>query len=68
MLLHEYDVDYDHARHFPSPGKCIYCGKSDVRLTDEHVIPYAIGKDATILDKSDLGDSAFNSTHFPLTS
>lgn len=52
MLLREYDVVSGPARHLPSPGKCIYCGATGVKLTDEHVIPYALGKDATILDKA----------------
>lgn len=52
MILMEYDVDASEARHLPSPGKCIYCGASGVELTNEHVIPFAIGKDSTILDKS----------------
>lgn len=51
MILMEYDIDGP-ARRLPSPGKCIYCGAQDVRLTDEHVVPFAIGKDATILEKS----------------
>jgi hypothetical protein len=52
MILREYDIGTGQARHLPTPGKCIYCGATDVELTDEHVIPYAIGKDATILDKA----------------
>jgi hypothetical protein len=27
----------------PSRGRCIYCGASGVRLTDEHVIPLSLG-------------------------
>lgn len=50
MILREHDIDNSPARRLPSPGKCIYCGASGVKLTDEHVIPYAIGKDATILE------------------
>lgn len=52
MILMEYDIDGSLARHLPSPGKCIYCGARGIPLTDEHVIPFAIGKDATILDGS----------------
>lgn len=52
MILMEYNVDGDLPRHLPSADKCIYCKKTDVELTDEHVVPFAIGKDATILDKS----------------
>lgn len=50
MILYEYDVDGTPARRLPSPGKCIYCGAYGVKLNDEHVIPYAIGKNATILE------------------
>jgi len=28
---------------FPSIGKCIYCGFSEGRLTDEHIIPFSMG-------------------------
>ena len=52
MILYEHDIDRTPARRIPSPGKCIYCGLTNVVLTDEHVIPYAIGKNATILERS----------------
>jgi hypothetical protein len=52
MILMEYDVEGSLSRRLPSPGKCIYCKTSGVKLTDEHVIPFAIGKDATILEDS----------------
>ena len=29
--------------HFSSKGHCIYCGATGTRLTDEHVVPYALG-------------------------
>ena len=29
--------------YFPSSKACIYCGATNVRLTDEHVVPYAFG-------------------------
>jgi len=50
MILLEYDIDESPARRLPSPGKCIYCGAVGVTLTEEHVIPFAIGKNATILE------------------
>lgn len=50
MILLEYDVDQSPARRLPSPGKCIYCGAAGAPLTEEHVIPFAIGKNATILE------------------
>lgn len=28
--------------HYPSLGRCIYCGKDDVPLSDEHIIPLAL--------------------------
>lgn len=52
MKLDEYDIDNDPARRIPSPGKCIYCGALDVPLTEEHVVPYALGKNALILEGS----------------
>lgn len=27
---------------FQSVGKCIYCGASETKLTDEHIVPYAL--------------------------
>ena len=50
MILREQDIDDTPARRLPSPGKCIYCGATGVTLNEEHVIPYAIGKNATILE------------------
>lgn len=29
--------------HIPSRGVCIYCGKSNAKLTDEHVLPVFLG-------------------------
>ena len=29
--------------YFESKGTCIYCGGTDVRLTDEHIVPYSLG-------------------------
>ena len=29
--------------HFESKGSCIYCGAIDVELSDEHIVPYALG-------------------------
>ena len=28
---------------FSSKGRCIYCGRDDVNLTDEHVVPLSLG-------------------------
>ena len=34
----------------PSPGRCIYCGDDQGKLTDEHVIPYALGGNTAIFE------------------
>lgn len=52
MKYHEYDLENGKGERTPSPGQCIYCGAIDVDLTDEHVIPYALGANAHILLKS----------------
>ena len=41
-------------RIYPSFGECIYCGAkaADVKLTDEHVVPFALGGNAVITDGS----------------
>jgi hypothetical protein len=33
----------DPPRRYPAAGYCIYCGTSEGRLTDEHIIPYGLG-------------------------
>ncbi len=33
---------------FPPAGFCIYCGRTDVDLTDEHVVPAALGGDVVL--------------------
>lgn len=30
-------------RTYKSPGKCIYCGRDDTELTDEHIVPFGLG-------------------------
>ena len=35
-------MSHGHTR-IPSRGACIYCGATGVRLTDEHVVPLALG-------------------------
>jgi hypothetical protein len=37
-----------------SKGACIYCGATDVRLTDEHVVPLSLGGVHVIVDASCL--------------
>lgn len=55
MQLTEIDLEKRETRlKIPSPGKCIYCYEvyPDSELTEEHVIPYALGANAMILEKS----------------
>jgi HNH endonuclease len=47
----------------PSRGTCIYCGASGVRLTDEHVIPLALGG-FHILEGASCDDCARITTRF----
>jgi hypothetical protein len=47
----------------PSRGACIYCGASGVRLTDEHVIPLALGG-FHILEGASCDDCARITTRF----
>jgi len=38
--------------NFPTKGKCIYCGASDVKLSDEHIVPLAFGGQHVIQEAS----------------
>lgn len=40
------------AESYPGIGRCIYCGKAAVRLTKEHILPYALGGHAFIREAS----------------
>src|SRR5258708_6900327 len=37
---------------FPGYGECIYCGARDVKLTDEHVVPFGFGGNVELLEAS----------------
>lgn len=50
----------------PSPGICIYCGASDVLLTDEHIVPRALNG-ALILNASSCRDCAAITSKFEQT-
>ena len=52
MQCDEIDIESGQGKRIPSPGCCIYCGATCVELTDEHVVPYALGKNAAVLLKS----------------
>lgn len=42
---------------YPAVGRCIYCGRTDVPLSDEHIIPYALGGNR-VLPKASCGECA----------
>ncbi|ESX63851.1 hypothetical protein X759_33195 [Mesorhizobium sp. LSHC420B00] len=51
MKLREYDLEKGQGRRIPSPGGCIYCRRVPIppaKLTNEHVIPFAIGANAIV--------------------
>lgn len=55
MRIDEFDLEKrEKAAVVLSPGKCIYCYESlpPEKLTDEHVIPYALAADTLIFEKS----------------
>lgn len=54
MKLKEYDLDKYEQRAIASPGLCIYCGEKlpPDQLTDEHVIPFALGHNTLIFRKA----------------
>ncbi|MAM40394.1 hypothetical protein AX777_04725 [Sphingobium yanoikuyae] len=54
MKLKEFDLEKFEQRVVASPGICIYCGITlpPEELTDEHVIPYALGHNTLIFEKS----------------
>lgn len=54
MKLKEFDLDRFEKRVVASPGLCIYCGQvlPSEELTDEHVIPYALGHNTLVFQKS----------------
>lgn len=53
MQITEYDLETrEGGIRVPSPSMCIYCFRTDQPLTDEHVIPYALGANAQVLEKS----------------
>lgn len=52
MKLSEFDLGQHGGHRVPSPGRCIYCGANGVQLTDEHVVPYALGANSLVLEKS----------------
>ncbi|RUL68413.1 HNH endonuclease [Dyella choica] len=49
----------------PSKGLCIYCGRSGLRLTDEHILPYFIGGQH-VIEEASCDDCAKITTKFEL--
>lgn len=52
MEMRTYDLELRETVRKPTPGRCIYCGDDQTNLTDEHVIPYALGGHTTIFEKA----------------
>ena len=54
MKTRTYEIDRFEKRRIPSPGACIYCGSafSQNDLTDEHIIPFALGHNTLIFEKA----------------
>jgi hypothetical protein len=52
MKLQTYNMELRETVRKPSPGRCIYCGDDQRKLTDEHVIPYALGAHTVIFEKA----------------
>lgn len=52
MKLQTYDLELRETVRKPTPGRCIYCRDDQRELTDEHVIPYALGGHTAIFKKA----------------
>ena len=54
MRTRTYEIDRFEKRRIHSPGACIYCGSafSQNDLTDEHIIPFALGHNTLIFEKA----------------
>jgi hypothetical protein len=52
MKLQTYDLELRETVRKPAPGQCIYCGDDQGKLTDEHLIPYALGAHTAIFEKA----------------
>lgn len=58
MKMQTYDLELGETVRKPSPGCCIYCGDDQEDLTDEHVVPYALGAHTAIFEKASCVDCA----------
>jgi hypothetical protein len=52
MKTSEFDLETRQGQRLRSPEQCIYCGVQGQKLNDEHVIPYALGANAYVLEGS----------------
>lgn len=52
MRLQQFDLENGERKRIPSIGHCIYCGDAQCELTDEHVVPFALGGNTTIFEKA----------------
>lgn len=52
MKLDVHELHKSKNIRLPSPSQCIYCGDTESKLRDEHVIPYALAANTMILEKS----------------
>lgn len=58
MRLEHFDMEKGEGKRTPSPGRCIYCGRlpsgldDESKLTDEHVVPYALGGNSSIFEEA----------------
>lgn len=52
MKMVHLNLEQDERHEFPSIGRCIYCGATDCKLTDEHVVPYGLTGDGVIFRKA----------------
>jgi hypothetical protein len=52
MKFKTYDMELQETVRKPSPGRCIYFRDDKGKLTDEHVIPYALGAHTAIFEEA----------------
>lgn len=52
MDLQSLNMDAGERQAFPSIGRCIYCGAGDVKLTDEHIVPYSLVGNTVLIKKA----------------
>lgn len=46
------NIEQGDRQAFPSIGRCIYCGESERRLTDEHIVPHGLTGNAVVFKKA----------------